>query len=81
MLDPDQSPIPDPNIFDDASVAENICSGIDIETEHKQNLQALVLGAAGVRVGRRAIAPGVLVIPALMSHDDIDTLTSRRQES
>lgn len=39
-----------PNIavFDDAFVAANVCSGIVIETAHKQNLHELILGAQGV---------------------------------
>jgi len=41
---------PDPNVavFDDAFVAANVCSGIAIETAHKQNLHELILGAQGV---------------------------------
>jgi wobble nucleotide-excising tRNase len=35
-------------IFDDAFVAANVCSGIAIETAHKQNLHELILGAQGV---------------------------------
>jgi wobble nucleotide-excising tRNase len=35
-------------VFDDAFVAANVCSGIDIETAHRQNLHELILGAQGV---------------------------------
>jgi wobble nucleotide-excising tRNase len=39
-----------PNVvtFDDAFVAQNVCSGIDIEVGHRQNLHELILGAQGV---------------------------------
>jgi wobble nucleotide-excising tRNase len=35
-------------VFDDAFVAANVCSGITIETAHRQNLHELILGAQGV---------------------------------
>ena len=35
-------------VFDDAFVAANVCSGIAIETTHRQNLHELILGAQGV---------------------------------
>lgn len=35
-------------VFDDNFVAQNVCSGIEIETGHKQNLHELILGAQGV---------------------------------
>jgi wobble nucleotide-excising tRNase len=35
-------------IFDDTFVAKNICSGIEIQTEHRQNLHELIVGAQGV---------------------------------
>lgn len=35
-------------VFDDAFVAANVCSGIEIETSHRQNLHELILGAQGV---------------------------------
>lgn len=41
-------PVPRVAVFDDAFVAENICSGIEIETSHRQNLHELILGAQGV---------------------------------
>ena len=42
------STLPNLAIFDDAFVAQNVCSGIDVQTEHKQNLHELILGAQGV---------------------------------
>jgi wobble nucleotide-excising tRNase len=39
---------PDLAIFDDVFVAENVCSGIEIGAEHRQNLYELILGAQGV---------------------------------
>lgn len=39
---------PDMAVFDDGFVAANVCSGIAIETAHKQNLHELILGARGV---------------------------------
>ncbi len=35
-------------IFDDCFVAENICSGIELQTSHRQNLHELILGSQGV---------------------------------
>jgi wobble nucleotide-excising tRNase len=35
-------------VFDDQFVAENVCSGLAIETEHRQKLHELILGAQGV---------------------------------
>jgi wobble nucleotide-excising tRNase len=40
--------LPDITVFDDAFVAANICSGVDVETGHRQNLHELILGAQGV---------------------------------
>jgi wobble nucleotide-excising tRNase len=40
--------LPEIAIFDDAFVAQNVCSGIDIESGHRQNLHELILGAQGV---------------------------------
>lgn len=42
------TPLPRVAVFDDAFVAANVCSGIEIETVHKQNLHELILGAQGV---------------------------------
>lgn len=41
-------PLPCIAVFDDAFVAENVCSGIEIDTSHRQNLHELILGAQGV---------------------------------
>lgn len=42
------APLPDISVFDDNFIAENVCSGIDVVTEHRQNLHELILGAQGV---------------------------------
>ncbi|SPU45122.1 Uncharacterized protein conserved in bacteria [Brevundimonas diminuta] len=41
-------PLPRVAVFDDAFVAANVCSGIEIEASHRQNLHELILGAQGV---------------------------------
>lgn len=40
--------LPDICIFDDVFVAENICSGIEVATQHRQKLHELIIGAQGV---------------------------------
>jgi hypothetical protein len=35
-------------VFAASFIAENVCSGIDIQTEHRQNLHELILGSQGV---------------------------------
>ena len=40
--------LPNFAVFDDVFVAQNVCSGIDIQTEHRQNLHELILGSQGV---------------------------------
>ena len=40
--------LPNIAIFDDAFVSENVCSGIELQTAHRQNLHELILGAQGV---------------------------------
>ena len=40
--------MPEVAVFDDVFVAANVCSGIEIETAHRQNLHELILGAQGV---------------------------------
>ncbi len=40
--------LPHVAVFDDMFVTQNVCSGIDIETGHRQNLHELILGAQGV---------------------------------
>lgn len=42
------APMPRIAIFDDAFVASNVCSGVEIGTGHRQNLHELILGAQGV---------------------------------
>ncbi|MRX49446.1 AAA family ATPase [Paracoccus sp. S-4012] len=43
---------PEIHVFDDAFVAENVCSGIEVETSHRQNLHELILGARGVALSK-----------------------------
>ncbi len=40
--------MPEIAIFDDAFVAANVCSGVEIAAGHRQNLHELILGAQGV---------------------------------
>ncbi len=40
--------LPEVAVFDDAFVAANVCSGIEIDAVHRQNLHELILGAQGV---------------------------------
>lgn len=42
------APMPEIAIFDDAFVAANVCSGVEIGPGHRQNLHELILGAQGV---------------------------------
>lgn len=35
-------------VFDDHFVSENICSGMEVEADHRQNLHELIIGAQGV---------------------------------
>ncbi len=35
-------------IFDDLFVTENVCSGIDVQADHRRGLHELILGAQGV---------------------------------
>jgi wobble nucleotide-excising tRNase len=39
---------PDIVIYDDAFVAQNVCSGIEVASSHRQNLHELIIGAQGV---------------------------------
>ncbi len=43
---------PSLSVFDDAFVAANVCSGLEIGAEHRQNLHELILGAQGVVLNR-----------------------------
>ena len=45
--------VPHIAIFDDRFVDENLFSGLNVGTEHRQNLHELVLGAEGVALNRR----------------------------
>ena len=40
--------LPEIQIFDDAFVSANVCSGIQIQTAHRQSLHELILGSQGV---------------------------------
>ena len=42
------APLPHIAVFDDAFVSANVCSGIEVESSHRQNLHELILGAQGV---------------------------------
>ena len=39
-------------VFDDAFVDENVCSGLEVIAEHRQNLHELILGAQGVSLNQ-----------------------------
>lgn len=69
--------LPDIVVFDDLFVSENVCSGIEVETGHRQNLHELILGAqgvalnaavqahvAGIEVHNRNLRPLANAIPA-----------------
>ena len=40
-------------IFDEIFIDENVCSGLDVSAQHRQNLHNLVLGEDGVELDRR----------------------------
>ncbi|NBC11460.1 MAG: AAA family ATPase, partial [Planctomycetes bacterium] len=40
-------------VFDDMFVDQNVCSGMAVGTEHRQNLHELILGAQGVALNRQ----------------------------
>lgn len=42
------APLPTVAVFDDAFVADNVCSGLEIASDHRQNLHELILGGQGV---------------------------------
>ncbi len=44
---------PDLKIFDDAFVDENVYSGLNVDSQHRQNLHELILGDQGVALNRR----------------------------
>lgn len=41
-------PLPNIAIFDDAFASANVCSGIEVQSAHRQGLHELILGAQGV---------------------------------
>ena len=43
---------PEIAVFDDAFVAENVCSGIEVGSTHRQNLHELIVGAQGIAFAR-----------------------------
>jgi wobble nucleotide-excising tRNase len=43
---------PEIAIFDDAFVAENVCSGMEVGATHRQNLHELIVGAQGIALTR-----------------------------
>jgi wobble nucleotide-excising tRNase len=44
--------IADIAVFDDVFVDENVCSGLSVETGHRQRLHGLILGSEGVELNR-----------------------------
>lgn len=42
------NPLPDIAVFDDEFVANNICSGVEIASSHRQKLHELIVGTQGV---------------------------------
>ena len=40
-------------IFDDVFVDDNVCSGLEVESQHRQNLHELIIGDQGVALSRR----------------------------
>lgn len=55
------APIPEIAVFDDTFVAANVCSGIEIEPAHRQNLHELILGAQGVALNAALQAQVALI--------------------
>jgi wobble nucleotide-excising tRNase len=45
--------LPNMEIFDDIFVAENVCSGLEVNPDHRQHLHELVLGAQGVALNNQ----------------------------
>ncbi|KAA0214980.1 MAG: hypothetical protein EDM82_08540 [Cyanobacteria bacterium CYA] len=45
--------LPDIAVFDDVFVDQNVCSGLDVDPAHRQNLHELILGAQGVALNRQ----------------------------
>jgi wobble nucleotide-excising tRNase len=45
--------LPTLTIFDDSFVDANICSGLSVDAEHRQNLHELIVGAQGVALNQQ----------------------------
>jgi SAM-dependent methyltransferase len=45
--------VPNIAVFDDVFIDDNVCSGLAVEPEHRQNLHELILGAQGVALNRQ----------------------------
>ena len=45
--------LPDLKVFDDVFVDENVYSGLDVDSQHRQNLHELILGDQGVKLNQR----------------------------
>ncbi|MBL9029642.1 MAG: AAA family ATPase [Caedimonas sp.] len=43
-----QNHLPEIAVFDDNFVAQNVCSGIEVDSGHRQNLHKLIIGAQGI---------------------------------
>lgn len=48
-----KQPLTQVKIFDDSFVAANVCSGIELQPAHRQNLHELILGAKGVNLNNK----------------------------
>ena len=44
---------PNLKVFDDVFVDDNVYSGLDVDSQHRQNLHELILGEQGVKLNRR----------------------------
>jgi len=67
----DEANLEDPlTIFDDAFVDANICSGLSVDAEHRQNLHELIVGAQGSRRQARNFfqPPGRVFLTAQAVH-------------
>ena len=45
--------LPNLAVFDNAFVDENVCSGLSVEADHRQNLHELIIGAQGVALNQQ----------------------------
>jgi hypothetical protein len=45
--------LPNLTVFDDVFVDENVCSGLSVDAEHRQNLHELIIGAQGVALNQQ----------------------------